>query len=87
MQRIARELMLRGIPYRPFPRAPRDDASRGAGPAHVFSPTSSVPRTQQKAPHDAGLRRSGWHRRQAMMLIRVPCPGGSAACGGGGAVR
>jgi hypothetical protein len=24
MQRIERELMMRGIPYRPFPRSPRD---------------------------------------------------------------
>src|SRR5258708_5633265 len=45
------------------------------------------PGTKKKPRTMRGLSRQRWQRRQAMMLTRVPCPGGSAACTGGGAVR
>jgi hypothetical protein len=43
---------------------------------------------KEKAPRGAGLLQfHGQRRHQAMMLTRVPCPGGNAGCTGGGAVR
>jgi hypothetical protein len=45
------------------------------------------PGAQQKAPHDAGPWRYVRQPGQAMMLTRVPWPGGSAACGGGVSLR
>src|SRR3954467_2102725 len=50
-----------------------------------LSPASSD--AQQKSPARCGAFSLRLQHRQAMMLTRVPWPGGSAACGGGGAVR
>jgi hypothetical protein len=39
------------------------------------------PRQENKPRNEAGLSTSWLERRQAMMLTRVPCPGGSGAGG------
>jgi hypothetical protein len=54
----------------------------------VSAPLSVVAQARRgkaKAPRGAWLLQVSFRGHQEMMLIRVPCPGGSG-CGGGGAV-
>jgi hypothetical protein len=71
LQRVERELMPPGISYSPSPRRPRGCM------VHARSP-----RQENKPRNEAGLGTSRLAGRQAMMLTRVPCPGGSGACAG-----
>ena len=47
---------------------------------------SRSPRQENKPRNEAGLGISRLAGRQAMMLTRVPCPGGSGACAGADAL-